>query len=282
MRHLSGMLLVALAGYALYLGLLYGQQRGMMFPGTGMPWNGVGSGLPGAGPEGAQRVDLAASFGTVQAVYLPAKGARSPAPAAIYFHGNAEFVDQNLHLLQALAAQGVHVLLPEFPGYAGTDGRPSRDSLAEAGRLAYDWLMAREDVDAARIIGIGRSVGSGPATELGAERPLAALVLMAPFTSVADFARRLGAPAFLVRDRFDNRARVAAFEGPVLVMHGRLDGIIPHAHGEAVAEAARRGELVTLGCGHNDCPFFGTEGIARITDFLRRAGLLDAPADEPL
>jgi uncharacterized protein len=264
-------LIVALAiGYALYLGLLFLQQRSMMFPGTTIPWDGVGRHLPAH----SERVELPASFGRVQGVLLRAPVTASKAPAALYFHGNAEFVDQNLDLLQQVAAVGVHVLLLEYPGYAGTDGRPSRGSLNETARVGYDWLATREDVDASRILAIGRSVGTGPAVDLSGEREIAALVLLAPFTSVADFAWRMGAPPFLARDRFDNRAGVARYGGALLVVHGRRDGIIPFAHGEAVAAASPQGRLLALDCGHNDCPFFGSAAMAELQKFLEGAGVL--------
>ncbi|HRQ65234.1 MAG TPA: alpha/beta hydrolase [Xanthomonadaceae bacterium] len=257
-------------GYALYLGLLFVQQRSMMFPGTSIYWDGVGRHLPAH----AERVELPASFGRAQGVLLRAPVAESMAPAALYFHGNAEFVDQNLDLLQQVAALGMHVLLLEYPGYAGTDGRPTRGSLGETARLGYDWLAARPDVDASRMVAIGRSVGTGPAVDLAGERDLAALVLLAPFTSVTDFAWRMGAPPFLVRDRFDNVSGVVHFDGPLLVLHGRRDGIIPFAHGEAVAAASQRGQLLALDCGHNDCPFFGAEAMAVLRRFLEGAGTL--------
>jgi uncharacterized protein len=269
-KNLLQLIVALVVGYTLYLGLLFLQQRSMMFPGTSIPWDGVGRHLP----SHAERVELPASFGRVQGVLLRAPVTASKAPAALYFHGNAEFVDQNLDLLQAVVALGMHVLLLEYPGYAGTDGRPSRGSLNESARLGYDWLAARPDVDASRLVGVGRSVGTGPAVDLAGERDLAALVLLAPFTSVADFAWRMGVPPFLARDPFDNRAGVARYDGPLLVLHGRRDGIIPFAQGEAVAAASRRGRLVALDCGHNDCPFFGVETMAALRPFLQEAGVL--------
>jgi uncharacterized protein len=259
-----------LLGYALFLALLFVQQRSMMFPGTAIPWDGVGQHLPAA----AERVVLAASFGEVQGVLLHARAEAPVAPAALYFHGNAEFVDQNIDLLAPLAALGMHVLLLEYPGYAGTDGRPSRASLNEAARLGYDWLAARESVDATRIVAIGRSIGSGPAVDLAQQRNVAALVLLAPFTAIADFAWRLGAPPFLVRDRFDNRAGVARLEVPLLVLHGRRDGIIPFAQGETVVAASVHGQLLALDCGHNDCPFFGDRALSEMRTFLLQWGVL--------
>jgi pimeloyl-ACP methyl ester carboxylesterase len=63
----------------------------------------------------------------------------------------------------------------------------------------------------------------------------------------------LGAPGFLVRDPFDTAEAVKAFDGPLLVLHGEFDDIIPPKHGRQLA-AVGNGELHLLPCGHNDCP----------------------------
>jgi fermentation-respiration switch protein FrsA (DUF1100 family) len=274
LRSLLNVLVAVAIAYALYLALLFLQQRQMMFPGAGMRWDDSAAWWP---PQ-AQDVRLPASFGEVRGVWLPAHDPAPVAPAALYLHGNAETVEQNLPLLAGVAALGVHVLLLEYPGYAGADGKPSRATLNETARLGYDWLAAHAEVDAGRIVAIGRSIGSGPALELAGERPLRALVLLAGFTSVADVARRMGAPAFLIRDRYDNLARLGDYAGPLLLFHGRRDRVIPYAHGQRLAETHPRAELVTLDCGHNDCPFFDDAFLARLRGFLIAAGVLDRSA----
>ena len=74
-------------------------------------------------------------------------------------------------------------------------------------------------------------------------------------------------PGSLVLDPFDNLAVVRTFQGPVLVFHGKADQIIPYEHGQALADAAPHGQLVTLQCGHNDC-VWDAAFWARITNFL--------------
>lgn len=271
LRSMITLLLAAVLGYGLYLGLLFTQQRSMMFPGIG-----AAGALPQALPAGAERVGLDASFGAVEAVWLRAPDAAMPAPAVIYFHGNAETVSHNIGPLGALAGAGMHVLLLEYPGYAGNPGAPGRDTLMEVARLGHDWLDGQPGVDPQRIIAMGRSVGSGPATELAAERDLAGLVLLSPFTSVQAFARRFGAPGLLVRDRFDNLTLVRAFHAPVLVFHGESDGIIPFAHGRTLADQAPDGELVALPCGHNDCPYFDADFVERLQRFVDGVAAADA------
>lgn len=273
MRGLLTLLGTVAAVYLVWLALLFVQQRSMMFPGAGMGW------LPGEAPlpPGGERVRIAASFGDVAAVYLPGRGDAERVPAALYFHGNAETVAQNVGLLARVAELGIAVLLVEYPGYAGADGAPSRASLNEAARLGYDWLAARGDIDAARIVAIGRSVGAGPAVELTTTRDVHALVLLSAFTSVAEFARRFGAPGFLARDAFDNVSLLSRYERPVLLFHGRDDGIIPFRHSERLAQASADAALVAVDCGHNDCPYFDDAFIARLEDFLADAGVLHDP-----
>jgi fermentation-respiration switch protein FrsA (DUF1100 family) len=62
------------------------------------------------------------------------------------------------------------------------------------------------------------------------------------------------APAFLIRDPFDNLAAVRLYQGPVLVMHGRSDEVVPFSHGQALHAAARNGQMIVYAAGHNDCP----------------------------
>src|SRR5579864_1324721 len=51
---------------------------------------------------------------------------------------------------------------------------------------------------------------------------LRALILQSTFTSLDTFASHYWAPAFLLRDHFDNLAAVRSFPGPVLVIHGQI------------------------------------------------------------
>ncbi len=265
------MLALASVGYTLYLALLYTQQRAMMFPGPDM---GIPALSQATLPAGASRVSLAASFGEVQAILLHAEDARLGRPAALYFHGNAESVAQNLDALRAIARRGVHVLLVEYPGYAGTDGRPTRESLVEAAQLAHGFLATNPLIDPQRIIAVGRSIGSGPALELSRSHRLAAIVLLSAFSELDGFAHSMGAPAWLIRDRFDNAAALAGFDGPTLLFHGRRDAIIPAEHSRRLHAVAQAATLVELDCGHNDCPFFQPGFVDALMQFLDAHGLL--------
>ncbi|GIT54144.1 MAG: hypothetical protein Ct9H300mP16_13040 [Pseudomonadota bacterium] len=91
-----------------------------------------------------------------------------------------------------------------------------------------------------RVILYGESLGSGIPVRLAAEHRPAALILEAPYTSIADVAQRhyWFLPAhWLVRDRYETRPYLASIRSPVLVIHGESDRIIDVSFGKRVFNA---------------------------------------------
>jgi fermentation-respiration switch protein FrsA (DUF1100 family) len=161
----------------------------------------------------------------------------------------------------------------EYRGYGRSAGRPSAAAiLADLARF-HELLAARDEVDADRIVFHGRSLGGATLGTLAGRRPPAAVILESTFTSTADIARRYLIPPFLVRDRFDALAGVQSYEGPVLILHGRRDTLIPPYHAERLHAAARDATLVWFATDHND-PMPHREYHAAIGDFLRAHGVL--------
>ncbi|MSR36434.1 MAG: alpha/beta fold hydrolase [Gemmatimonadetes bacterium] len=214
-------------------------------------------------------------------VVAPGRGRRSaaraprPAPAVLFLHGNYELVDEWVGAFEPLRAAGIGVLVVEYPGYGRSTGVPTQQSVTGLAVAAWDLLAAKQgEVDAERIIALGRSVGGGLASALSLRRPLGALVLSSAFTGIRAYARRYLLPGFLLRYPFDNLSAVRAFRGPVLVQHGTRDRTVPFAHGAALAAAGGDAELIRYDCGHNDCPW--DRMLQDMIAFLSRRGLLEA------
>jgi hypothetical protein len=117
---------------------------------------------------------------------------------------------------------------------------------------AYDRLVSDSRVDPSRVFGFGQSLGGGAVCLLSRDRPLRALILQSTFTSFAAFTSRYLAPAFLLRDRFDNETALRSFGGPVLVIHGRQDEVIPFSLGKRLAAVSPHSTFRLYDCGH-DC-----------------------------
>jgi hypothetical protein len=264
---------IVVVGYVAWAALLFFMQRSMMFPGAGMAGGDSRVGAPP--PAGVEEVWIDTPAGAVEAWFLPADGAGT-SPAAIFAHGNAELIDYAIQDARDLRDIGLSVLLVEYPGYGRSAGRPARRSIGDVFLAAYDQLVARPDIDNDRIVGLGRSLGAGAISDLARDRPLRALVLQSPFTSVADLAKRYFLPPILVRDAFDNAAVLSTFPGPVLLIHGTRDRMIPHSNSERLARVAAASELLSLECGHNDCPPDRAAYMTALDDFLERADVLPA------
>jgi fermentation-respiration switch protein FrsA (DUF1100 family) len=198
----------------------------------------------------------------------------------IAFTGNGDYVGSIAGLYaehaQALDAQ---FLLFDYRGYANSEGRPSEAGLYADARAAYDFATQELQWPPARISLWGRSLGGGPAIKLAHElvgkgTPPAALVLEAPFTSIADMARvampMLGKPEWLIYESYDNIGRVPALTMPVFHCQGTADEVIPYEQGERLyAALPRPKEHVSLeGAGHLD-----------IWDNAARAAMIRARSD---
>lgn len=246
---------------AAYLTLLYLVQRSMLFPAPpAMP-----AGLGGRAEVVRVKTDGDDAYG----LFL-AGAVSGPAPLLIFTHGNGELADYWIDEFDEARQSGIGVLLAEYPGYGAAPGSPSEASIVQSTLVLYDWAASDPRIDPKRIVAHGRSLGGGAAARLAVERPVAALILESAFTSVADFAARFMAPTFLVRDPFDNRQALRAYRGPLLVIHGTHDTIVPIAHGRELAALVQGSRFHEVDCGHNDCP----REWAAIRAFLIENGVL--------
>jgi hypothetical protein len=262
--------LVLYAGYCL---LLFLAQRQMLFPRYMIP--------PVSGEErqkipSLETIWIQTSFGKIEAWYLPPvrPSENQPVPLVIFAHGNAETIDFCVQEMSQFSHWGMGTLLVEFPGYGRSQGKPSQASITEAFINAYDVMTHRKDIDASKIILYGRSIGGGAICSLSEHRPAAALILMSTFTSVRSFSSRYLVPAFLVRDPFDNLAAVGTFQGPVLILHGKHDEIIPYSHGKSLNQASANARFLSYDCGHNDCPPDWPRFWEDVKKFFVDAGLI--------
>jgi pimeloyl-ACP methyl ester carboxylesterase len=261
--------------YAAYCTALYAMQDRFIFP-----REIAGSGRPvGSLPRGVESVWI--EVGTaerpvrVEAWYAgPTAGAAGgKAPAVVFCHGNAELIDSALDHVRGWRERGYAVLLPEYRGYGRSGGAPcQRDLVADAGRF-YDLLAARPEVDAARIVIHGRSLGGGVACQLAAARPCAALVLESTFTSVAGFTWSMGAPPILCTSPFRSDRVLPTLGRPVLILHGAQDEIIPVAQGRRLHEITPGSAYAEIAGGHNDFPADWGAYWRALDPFLSEQGL---------
>jgi fermentation-respiration switch protein FrsA (DUF1100 family) len=203
--------------------------------------------------------------------------ATSSGATVLVFNGNAGDRSFRAPLAAALRRAGLAVLLFDYRGYGRNPGRPSEKGLMADARAARRYVGSRDDVEPSRVVYLGESLGAAVAVALAVERPPAALVLRSPFTSLADVGRRhypFLPSGLLRRDRFDALAQLRRLGGPVLVIAGERDRLVPPAQSRRLYEAAPGAKRFVLlpGADHNDVELLaGRQLIEEVTQFLRES-----------
>lgn len=241
-RVLIGIAAGSLLAYLTAAAAIYLTQRSLIYPAP----------QPSAiVPDGYQRIVLKTADGlTLAALYRPPDGAKR---VLVFFHGNGDGWGGAATANRLLAEAGYGVLLTEYRGYGANPGQPHEAGFYADGRAALAWLEAA-GLGPERTVLIGNSIGSGPATQLASEIQPAGLILISGFTSLPDVvaAKLPWLPArWLVRDTYDNRAKLAAIKVPILLLHGAEDRLIEPAMAQALHAANPAARLVLVpGFGH--------------------------------
>ena len=190
-----------------------------------------------------------------RSVFIDADGTRLHAwhvpgdPLVIYFGGNAEEVSWMLEEVPA-RAPGVGWLLVDYRGYGSSGGSPSEKA------LVADALRWHDKFAAHRTYAFGRSLGSGVAVQLAAQRPLAGVILVAPFDSLVQVAKRhypFLPVAWMLRHRFDSMALAPKISASLLCVVAMDDEIIPMEHAKRLHDAwgGSKRWVALEGAGHN-------------------------------
>ena len=240
--------------------ILYTQQRRLLFPAPGQ--------YPVDAPQGFRLVHTRTDDGlSLTAFYRP------PAPGAktiLFFHGNGDNLAGAIQATRGPAAKGAGLMLVEYRGYGGNPGSPHEDGLYRDGDAAMRWL-ADAGVASRDIVVIGNSIGSGPATEIARRHAVAALILVSGFSDLPAVVQSQIPliPRWLVRDRFDNAAKLAAVSAPVYLMHGDADGLVKPDN-LARLRAVRPDATVALVAGVGHELAYGAAAQAILTDWVAK------------
>ena len=183
-------------------------------------------------------------------------------PLAILMHGYQSFRDEP-HLVRTaeqLQAAGIASLRMDFTGQGLSDGEVGSlgdmavVELADS-QIIYDYAAGLDFVDGISIVGY--SLGGLVAAAFAGDHEVNALVLLAP------------APTYGVYVPVLDSA--AAFDGPVLILQGDSDDVVPMRVAEQYRDAFPNAELQVLE--HENHNFtYGTPVEQFTVDFLTRHG----------
>lgn len=150
----------------------------------------------------------------------------------VYYHGNGGNLTYRAAPAVALATAGFTVFLFDYRGYGRSEGRPTEDGLYDDALAAWDLMRASHR---GPMIAYGESLGGPYAAFVASRRDVCAVVADSTFPSIRSVARAVYRPIpmhWLVRPGLETASHLNAARVPVLVMHSKVDSVIPFRLGE--------------------------------------------------
>jgi pimeloyl-ACP methyl ester carboxylesterase len=189
------------------------------------------------------------------------------AAVVVFFHGNGETVGHDVWIARDLRRRDLGVLLVEYRGYGLSRAEPSPSEAGfYADAEAMLALLEKRGVGKDRVLLWGQSLGTGVAAEMALRGRGRALVLVSPYTSIVDVARRMPTAllpvSLVVRDKFDTRSKAPKITVPTLIVHGDADEVIAYDMGRELSHLFPHATLQTqVGRHHGDLVVLDSGGV---------------------
>ena len=171
-----------------------------------------------------------------------------------YLHGNAGALNSWGGVADTYTDLGYDVFLMDYRGYGKSSGTISSEKeLYSDVQKAYN--LVRSLYAEHKIIVLGYSIGTGPASMIAAKNSPGRLILQAPYYNMADLVQQHYSfvPVFLLKYSFDNAMFLPKIKAPVTIFHGTNDAIINYGSSLKLQKLFKpQDELITLPGGRHN------------------------------
>lgn len=178
---------------------------------------------------GVEKLEIGTPDGALLRGWLVRGGSDGRAPLVIYFGGSGSESSEALEKARLLAPWSV--ALVNYRGFGQSTGSPTPAAALADALWIYDILAQRPDVDPSRIVSAGYSMGTGMAVEVAEQRPVAGVVLFAPYDHlklVSPGSSALYAPLqSLLKPYFNSIGKAPNISSPLLILVGSHDVVFP-------------------------------------------------------
>ena len=158
----------------------------------------------------------------------------------LFLHGNAGSLENRIHKINHFKDMNVNFLLVSWRGFSGNKGKPTEKGLYLDAKGAVAWLKSK-GIRENNIIIYGESLGTGVATEIAQNKNFGGIILESPFTSMiaAGKDKYPYLPVrLLLKDKYESKKKIKNIHSPILIMHGKVDKIVPFHMGKKMYELA--------------------------------------------
>ena len=204
--------------------------------------------------------DVSDHFVEVPGARLSVLELRLPDPRGVvfYLHGNSAnakmwFTDAGLY-----RRANLDLVMMDYRGFGKSSGRIESEAQLHADVEAV-WQSVQARYRGKRVVAYGRSLGSGLAAAWAADHQPDLTILVSPYASMLDLAASHypWLPAAVLRYPLRSDEAVARIRGPLLLVHGEQDRLIPPQHSQVLAARASAAHVVFIpGAAHADLQRF--------------------------
>jgi len=146
----------------------------------------------------------------------------------IFFHGNGGVACERSYFISSLSEIPLKMTFLEYPGYAGDKTAPSEKLILQQALELVSYLKKQNPK--LPIILYGESLGTAVATYIASERPVEAIVLQSPFTSISSVAQNhypFIPIKYIIRNQFLADKWAQKINIPALIFMSKDDAVIP-------------------------------------------------------
>jgi uncharacterized protein len=217
-------------------------------------------------------------FATQDGVRLHGWYCPVPYPRCVFLmaHGNAGNITHRVDRITSWQQSlNVSVFVFDYRGYGRSDGQPNEPGVYNDARAAYRWVTADKGIAPEDVVFFGESLGTAVVLQLAMEVPPRALILESPLTSAVEVGQRAfpWLPVrWIMRNRFASIEKIGRYHGPLLIIHGTQDTVIPFAMGQTLFDRANEPKRFypVGGADHNEVAVVGGRRYMQAMDaFLR-------------
>jgi uncharacterized protein len=172
-----------------------------------------------------------------------------------YLHGNAGSLKGWGEIAQTYTSLNYDLFMLDYRSYGKSEGEISSEKqFYNDVQLVYDILKKKYPEN--KIIILGYSIGTGPATKLASTNNAKLLILQAPYYSLTDMMHNNYpfVPKFILKYKFETNKFIKQCKMPVVIFHGNTDEVIYYNSSVKLKTLFKKNDtLITLnGQGHNN------------------------------
>jgi fermentation-respiration switch protein FrsA (DUF1100 family) len=233
---MTGFVMYAVFGLLLLNGLMYFQQKHMIF----YPMSKLYQTPAQWGLDYEDVTLQTADNVQLHGWYIPHQQSEQ---VLLFFHGNAGNISHRRESIEVFHRLGLNVLIIDYRGYGKSKGSPSEQGLYKDADASWRFLIEEKGYAPEQILIFGRSLGGVVAAKLGSEVEARGLMLESTLSSAKDFARDVFtvlSRLVVMRYDFNTVEYVQHVSYPVVVLHSPDDDIMPFRLGEKVYQSANQ------------------------------------------